>query len=150
MMQLAVAQAYLGMRKNAGGPFGAVIVRGGRVISKGHNQVIETNDPTAHAEIVAIRRASARLKRFDLSDCEIYSTCEPCPMCLAAIAWAKIRTVYFGCTREDAEKIGFRDKAFYDLLGRKASKALKRVRVGRRDCLGPFRAWERKKDKVTY
>jgi guanine deaminase len=150
MMDLAVAQAYLGMRKNSGGPFGAVVARDGRVIARGCNQVIGTNDPTAHAEIVAIRRASARLKRFDLSDCEIYSTCEPCPMCLAAIAWANIRTVYFGCTREDAEKIGFRDKAFYDLLGKKASKALQRVRVGRRECLGLFREWERKKDKVRY
>jgi guanine deaminase len=151
MMSLAVAQAYLGMRRNHGGPFGAVIVRNGRVIARGHNQVVGTNDPTAHAEIVAIRRASARLKRFDLSGCDIYSTCEPCPMCLAAIAWANIRTVYFGCTREDAEKIGFRDKAFYDLLqGRKASEPLRRVRVGRRECLGPFREWEQKKDKVTY
>ena len=149
-MGLAVAQAYLGMRKNSGGPFGAVIVRNGRVVAKGHNQVIGTNDPTAHAEIVAIRQAAARLKRFDLSDCEIYLTCEPCPMCLAAIFWANIRTVYFGCTREDAEKIGFRDKLFYDLLGKKASRTLKRVHLGRRECLGPFREWERKKDKVKY
>jgi guanine deaminase len=150
MMGLAVAQAYLGMRKNRGGPFGAVIARNGRVIARGHNRVVGTNDPTAHAEVVAIRRASARLKKFDLSDCEIYSTCEPCPMCLAAIAWANIGTVFFGCTREDAEKIGFRDKAFYDLLGRKASKALKRIRLGRRECLGPFREWEQKKDRIPY
>jgi guanine deaminase len=150
MMGLAVAQAYLGMRKNSGGPFGAVIVRNGRVVAEGHNQVIGTNDPTAHAEIVAIRRASARLKRFDLSDCQVYSTCEPCPMCLAAISWASIRTVYFGCTREDAEKIGFRDKSFYDLLGKKVHKALRRVQVGRRECLGPFREWERKKDNIWY
>jgi len=150
MMALAVAQAYLGMRKNRGGPFGAVIVRNGRMIARGHNQVIGTNDPTAHAEIVAIRRASARLKRFDLTGCEIYSTCEPCPMCLAAIAWAKIRTVYYGCNRGDAEKIGFRDKAFYDLLEKRARGAIKRVRIGRRECLGPFREWERKKDKIRY
>lgn len=150
MMHLAVVQAFLGMRKNRGGPFGAVIVRNGRVVARGHNQVIATNDPTAHAEIVAIRRAAARLKRFDLSDCEIYSTCEPCPMCLAAISWANIRTVYYGCTREDAEKIGFRDKLFYDLLGKRASRAVRRVQVGRRECLGPFREWERKKDKIGY
>ena len=149
-MELAVAQAYLGMRKNSGGPFGAVIVRKGRMVAKGHNQVIGTNDPTAHAEIVAIRRAAVKLNRFDLSDCEIYSTCEPCPMCLAAISWANIRTVYYGCTREDAEKIGFRDKLFYDLLGKRARGALRRLRVGRRECLGPFREWERKNDKVRY
>jgi len=149
-MNLAVAQAYLGVRKNSGGPFGAVIVRNGRVVGRGHNQVIGTNDPTAHAEIVAIRRAAARLKRFDLSGCEIYSTCEPCPMCLAAIFWANIRTVYYGCTRKDAEKIGFRDKVFYDLLGEKAQGALRKVQVGRRECLGPLREWERKNDKVRY
>ena len=149
-MALAVAQAYLGMRKNSGGPFGAVIVRNGREVAKGHNQVIGTNDPTAHAEIVAIRRASTKLKRFDLSDCEIYSTCEPCPMCLAAISWANIQTVYYGCTKGDAEKIGFRDKLFYDLLGKKARGALRRVQAGRRECLGPFREWERKNDKVRY
>ena len=149
-MSLAVAQAYLGMRKNSGGPFGAVIVRKGRMVAKGHNQVIETNDPTAHAEILVIRRAAAKLNRFDLSDCEIYSTCEPCPMCLAAISWANIRSVYYGCTREDAQKIGFRDKLFYDLPGKKARGALKRVRVGRQLCLGPFREWEQKKDKIRY
>jgi len=149
-MHLAVAQAYLGMRKNRGGPFGAVIIRNGRVVGRGHNQVIGTNDPTAHAEIVAIRRASARAKKYDLSDCEIYSTCEPCPMCLAAISWANIRTIYYGCTREDAEKIGFRDKLFYDLQGKKVVGAVRKVQVGRRESLGPFREWEQKKDKIRY
>lgn len=151
MMHLAVKQAYLAVRKNRGGPFGAVIARNGRVVATGHNQVVRTNDPTAHAEIVAIRRAAARLKRFDLADCEIYSTGEPCPMCLAAIAWANIPTVYYGCTRRDAEKLGFRDNAFYDLMTAKGSAGtLSRVRIGRRECLGPFREWERKKDRIKY
>lgn len=149
-MKLAAAEGMRGMRKNHGGPFGAVIVRTGRVVAKGHNEVIKTKDPTAHAEIVVIRRASAKLQRFDLSDCEIYTTCEPCPMCLYALYWARIQNIYFGCTRRDAEKIGFRDKLFYDLAEKKNGRLIKRVQIGRAGCLELFREWERKKDKVTY
>src|SRR5512136_691190 len=109
-MRMAIREAEKGMRRNEGGPFGAVIVKDGKVVARAHNRVIKTNDPTAHAEVVAIRKATAKLKRFDLSDCEIYASCEPCPMCFAAIHWAKMRTLYFGCSRKDAAAIGFDDK----------------------------------------
>ncbi len=149
-MKKAVAQAYLGMRKNRGGPFGAVIVRDGEIIARAHNLVLKIHDPTAHAEIVAIRRAAAKLKKFDLSDCEIYSTAEPCPMCLAAIFWARIRKVYYGCTRKDAEKIGFRDKRLYDLMKKRKPGIVEKVKLERRECLKPFQEWSRKKDRVMY
>src|SRR3989338_5861362 len=109
-MELAVKEAFKALKQNTGGPFGAIIIRNGKIIAKGHNKVIKTNDPTAHAEIVAIRKASARLKRFDLSDCVIYSSCEPCPMCFAAIHWAKMKKLYYGCTKKDAANLGFDDK----------------------------------------
>jgi guanine deaminase len=112
--------------------------------------VLKTYDPTAHAEVVAIRRAAAKLKRFDLSDCEIYSTCEPCPMCLAAIYWAKIRRVHYGGTRKDAEKIGFRDRRLYDLIKKRKSPAVEKIKFERRECLKPFHEWIRKKDRVMY
>jgi guanine deaminase len=150
VMKKAVAQALLGMRKNHGGPFGAVVVRNAEIVAKAHNMVIKTNDPTAHAEIVAVRRAASRLKSFDLSDCEIYTTCEPCPMCLSAIYWARIRKVHYGCTRKDAERIGFRDKRLYDLLKKRKSPAVEKIKLERRECLKPFEEWTRKKDRVTY
>jgi guanine deaminase len=150
LMRRAVVQAFLGMRKNHGGPFGAVIVRDGEVIAKAHNMVLKTCDPTAHAEVVAIRRAASKLKTFDLSDCEIYSTCEPCPMCLAAIYWAGMRKVYFGCTRKDAEKIGFRDKRLYDLIKKRKSPSLEKTKLERSECLKPFEEWTRKEDRVIY
>ncbi|HUU36922.1 MAG TPA: nucleoside deaminase [Candidatus Desulfaltia sp.] len=149
-MKKAVAQALLGMKKNHGGPFGAVIVRDGEVIARAHNLVLKTHDPTAHAEIVAIRRAAAKLKRFDLSDCEIYSTSEPCPMCLAAIFWAGIRKVYYGCTRKDAERIGFRDRRLYDLIKKRRPGIVEKIKLERRECLKPFEEWSRKKDRVIY
>jgi len=114
-MEIAVQEALKGIRKKEGGPFGAVIVKDGEIISVGNNQVILTNDPTAHAEIVAIRRASEKLGRFDLSDCEIYTTCEPCPMCYSAIHWAKIPIMYYGASRDDAAEIGFDDKYLYSI-----------------------------------
>jgi guanine deaminase len=150
LMKKAVAQAFLGMRKNHGGPFGAVIARNGEVIASGHNMVIKKHDPTAHAEVVAIRRAARKLGRFDLSDCEIYSTCEPCPMCLAAIYWSNISQVFYGCTSKDAERIGFRDRRLYDLIKKRKSPALKKIKLGRSECLKPFREWSRNPDRVMY
>ncbi len=138
------------MRKNHGGPFGAVVVQGGRVLARAHNRVIENRDPTAHAEILAIRAAAKRLKRFDLSDCALYSTCEPCPMCLAAVYWAGIKKVYYGCTGRDAERIGFRDKLFYDLIRKRPRRSLEMVRIERRECLKLFEEWQQKKDRVMY
>ncbi len=149
-MRLAIVQASKGMRRNHGGPFGAVIIRGNRIVAKAHNEVIKTKDPTAHAEIVAIRKASAKLNRFDLSDCELYSTCEPCPMCLAAIFWARIPRVYFGCTKKDAAKIGFRDKRLYDLMKKRKSPAVEKIKLDRRECLMLFQEWTQKKDRVNY
>ena len=105
--------------KNGGGPFGAVIVKDGKVVATGANRVTANNDPTAHAEVSAIRAACTKLGTFDLSGCVIYTSCEPCPMCLAACLWANIEKIYFGCTLKDNESIGFRDKLFFDMLGGK-------------------------------
>ena len=150
-MELAVKEAFKALKQNTGGPFGAIIIRNGKIIAKGHNKVIKTNDPTAHAEIVAIRKASARLKRFDLSDCVIYSSCEPCPMCFAAIHWAKMKKLYYGCTNEDAAKIGFDDKFIYDVIkGISKKKQIKIASTGRKECLKPFKEWELKEDKTQY
>jgi len=150
-MSIAIREARRGMDRGEGGPFGAVVVRAGQVAAKAHNQVIKAHDPTAHAEILAIRRASKKLRRFDLSDCAIYSTCEPCPMCLAAIYWAKIRRLYFGCTKEDAARIRFDDRTIYGVLkGTVKRPRLKSVRTDRDACLGLFRAWARKRNRVQY
>jgi guanine deaminase len=150
-MAIAIREARRGMEHNEGGPFGAVVVRGGQVVARAHNRVIKTHDPTAHAEILAIRRASKKLGRFDLSDCAIYSTCEPCPMCLAAIYWAKIRRLYYGCTKEDAARIRFDDRHIYGVLkGTVKRPRLKSVRIDRDDCLGLFRTWVKKRNRVQY
>ena len=136
----------------AGGevPIGSVIVSRGKILARGHNQPIGKHDPTAHAEIVAIRKASAKLKTFDLSECEIYTTCEPCPMCLAAILWARIGRVYFGCTRKDAERAGFDDRVFHDVLAGRARPPLEAEPLLSADCLTLFSEWAAKADKVRY
>ncbi len=150
-MDIAAKEALKGLRKNHGGPFGAVIIQNNNVISKAHNEVIKNNDPTAHAEILAIRKASKKLKRFDLSDCEIYSTCEPCPMCFAAIHWAKIRSLYYGCSKEDAANIGFDDKFIYEVIKETTNKKqVTKVQTHREECLKLFEEWENKKDKIQY
>jgi guanine deaminase len=150
-MKIAINEAMLGLKNNAGGPFGAVIVKNGIVIAKAHNTVIKDKDPTCHAEINVIKMASKILKRFDLSDCEIYSSCEPCPMCLSAVYWAKIKKLYYGSTREDAAKIGFDDKYIYDVINGNAKEVRANVvQVDRDICLKPFHEWEIKKDKISY
>ncbi len=150
-MKLALDEAFKGMRAEDGGPFGAAIVKDGKIIAIGHNEVIKTNDPTAHAEIVAIRKATKLLGRFDLSDCEIYSTCEPCPMCFSAIHWAKMKTLYYAATRYDAADIGFDDQYIYDVLEGKASKEqVTVIKIDRDEALGPFQEWAKKMDKVAY
>ena len=115
-MQIAYNEATDGMLHNEGGPFGAVIIKDGKIIASAHNEVLKTKDPTAHAEINAIRKASQKLNSFDLSEAILYTTCQPCPMCLGAIFWARIKTVYYGATKEDAKKGGFDDSLFYQLL----------------------------------
>lgn len=114
-MRMAIKEAKKGIESHHGGPFGAVIVKNGKVVGKGHNQVLKNNDPTCHGEIMAIHKACKNLKTFDLSGCELYTTGEPCPMCYAAILWANIDKVYYGCTIQDNENIGFRDKKFYEM-----------------------------------
>lgn len=140
------------MRGNEGGPFGAVIVLDGQVIAQGHNEVLKTNDPTAHAEITVIRRAAARLGRFDLSGCELYTSCEPCPMCLSAIYWSRISTVYYGCTKDDAAAIDFDDNAIYEFIRHpeQHQDELRLVPLDRDACLRNFDAWRAKQDKTMY
>ena len=114
-MRMAIKEAKKGIESHHGGPFGAVIVKDGKVVGKGHNQVLKNNDPTCHGEMMAIHKACKNLKTFDLSGCELYTTGEPCPMCYAAILWSNIDKVYYGCTIQDNENIGFRDKKFYEM-----------------------------------
>ena len=116
IMQLGITEAFKTMSQNIGGPFGAVIVRGNEIIAVSSNHVIANNDPTAHAEIMAIREACKKLRTYDLSGCEIYATGYPCPMCMAAIIWANIKKVYVSGTPLDAEEVGFRDKYIYDFI----------------------------------
>jgi guanine deaminase len=151
-MRMALAEALGGMRANQGGPFGAVIVApGGRVVARAHNRVIATKDPTAHAEIEAIREASRALGSFDLSDCEIYASSEPCPMCLAAILWARIPRIFYGCTHEQASRAGFSDAEILDAVrGAAAAHPVASEQMDEKECLIAFREWEAKPDKVPY
>ena len=150
-MLQAVKEAFFGIRHNHGGPFGAIIVRNGKIIASAHNTVIKTNDPTAHAEVNAVRKAAKKLKRFDLSDCVIYTNCEPCPMCLAAIEWARIKKVYYSQTRIEAEKIGFSDKAIYaDIARAPNTKDTKLTQTTSKESKVAFIEWAKKKDKVRY
>ncbi|MEA3497091.1 MAG: nucleoside deaminase [Bacteroidota bacterium] len=150
-MSVAINEAQNGMYKNEGGPFGAVIVKDGKIISVAHNEVLSSNDPTAHAEIIAIRKASKKLNNFDLSDCEIYSTAEPCPMCLAAIHWARLKKLYFGTNQKDATRIGFDDEKFYEIIKDKQKSSLIITKDVERDkCLSLFDYWQNKEDKTNY
>jgi guanine deaminase len=150
-MKHAVDEAMKGVYANDGGPFGAVIVHGGSIITQAHNEVIGTHDPTAHAEMVAIRKASHLLGRFDLSDCEIYSSCEPCPMCYSAIFWARIKRLYFALSRKDAETIGFDDRILYEVLaGRAENTQCEIEKIDAPEFRRPFDEWLKKTDKIPY
>jgi guanine deaminase len=150
-MQRAVALAREKMHDNNGGPFGAVIVRDGEIIAEGWNEVTSTNDPTAHAEVVAIRRACARLDTFNLSDCDIYASCEPCPMCLGAIYWARFRTLYYANTREEAAAIGFDDEFIYrEIPLAPAARTIPGVHLRTPQSDVPFAEWAAKRDKIKY
>jgi guanine deaminase len=146
-MAEAVKEARKGLRARHGGPFGAIIVKDGVIIARTHNKVLSTHDPTSHAEINAIRLASRRLGSHDLSDCIIYSSSEPCPMCYAAIKWARIKQCFYGCTRADTAKLGFSDKALYDdlLRGRPIGKQLDRD-----ECLNVHDEWLKLKKRELY
>lgn len=151
LMAEAIAEAGAGMAAGDGGPFGALVVQGQTVIARGHNQVIIDNDPTAHAEIVAIRAATKKLGRFDLSDCFLVTSCEPCPMCLGAIYWARLKKVYFAATRADAAAIGFDDLHIYNELPLDLDqRSLPFESVGRDEALAVFKAWQNKADKTPY
>ena len=150
-MREAIRLSRAKMRLNQGGPFGAVVVRRGRIIGRGWNCVTSANDPTAHAEIMAIRAACRRLKTFQLDDCEIYASCEPCPMCLSAIWWARLRKIFYANTRQDAAAIGFDDALIY----REVARPLSRRKIPMRQLLRPdalrvFAEWKAKPDKVRY
>lgn len=147
-MKIAKEMANDGIVANEGGPFGAVITdKEGNVISTGNNQVLKNNDPTAHAEVIAIRKACKKLKTYDLSNYILYTSCEPCPMCLSAIIWANIKEIYYACTREDATKIGFRDDLIYEYLKGNNQDLIQLHQIDRQDCLEVFEKY--KQDNKT-
>jgi tRNA(Arg) A34 adenosine deaminase TadA len=150
-MKMAIALSQKNINHGLGGPFGAVIVKNGKLISKSANKVITSNDPTAHAEISAIRIASKKLNTFDLSDCIIYTSCEPCPMCLGAIYWSRIAKIFYANTRQDAADIGFDDKLIYDELNLPFEKRkLPIVQLNREEAMEPFKQWKKLEEKVEY
>ena len=154
-MKIANELAEENLKTNVGGPFGACIVKDGKIIGKGSNHVLEKKDPTAHAEIMAIREACKNINSYDLSGCELYTTCYPCPMCLSATIWANIKKVYYGNLREDAAKIGFRDDDIYDYI-RKLSdnvddkSVLELKSMDRDETIKAFKKFINKSDKIIY
>ncbi|TVR75417.1 MAG: nucleoside deaminase [Spirochaetaceae bacterium] len=150
-MRQAIALAVENVRAGRGGPFAAIVVRHGEVIARGTNTVTTSNDPTAHAEVNAIRAACAVLGDFQLGDCDIYTTCEPCPMCLGAIYWARPRRIFFGATREDAADVGFDDAMIYREIGCKPEdRSFPMEQLLRDEAQAGFVAWREKGDRVDY
>jgi guanine deaminase len=150
-MARAIELARENIESGLGGPFGAVVVRDGEIIASGCNRVTSTNDPTAHAEVMAIREACSKLGRFLIEDCDVYTTCEPCPMCLGAIYWARVRSVFFGCVAADAADAGFSDELIYQEIARpRTGRKIPFVQMKREDALECFRAWNAKPDRVNY
>lgn len=150
-MQEAILLSQNGIRNNDGGPFGCIIVKGDEIVGRGNNKVTSSNDPTAHAEVVAIRDACQNLGSFQLDDCEVYTSCEPCPMCLGAIYWARPKVIYFANNREDAADIGFDDSMIYDEMGASIEeRKIPIIPLGREDALKIFEEWRHKDDKTEY
>jgi guanine deaminase len=150
-MARAIQLSLESVHSGRGGPFGTVIVRNGEIIAEGTNQVTSRNDPTAHAEIIAIRQACEKLGSFELKDCELYSSCEPCPMCLGAIYWARLARVFYGNTAADAAEIGFDDSFIYEELQViPAERRVLALQIMREEALAAFRAWAQKPDKISY
>lgn len=155
-MQIADEMSKQNLLTNAGGPFGAVVVKNNVVIGVGNNHVLKNNDPTAHAEVMAIRDACQNLNTFDLTGCELYTSCYPCPMCLSAIIWANIKTIYYGNTKEDAADIGFRDDMIYDYIKSLDDEEscnndiLKAIPMDREDTIEAFELFKNKVDKTMY
>jgi tRNA(Arg) A34 adenosine deaminase TadA len=150
-MMRAINLSLEKMRSNEGGPFGAVITQNGEVISEGWNQVTSSNDPTAHAEVMAIRKACEKLNAFSLEGCEIYSSCEPCPMCLSAIYWARLDRLYFANSRDDAKAIGFDDAHIYEEVGKPVhERVIPTVQMHLPEAAAVFAEWHDKVDKIEY
>ncbi len=154
-MQMAIDLSKKNLKSHHGGPFGAVVVKDGKIIGRASNCVIKNNDPTAHAEIMAIRDACKKIKSYDLSGCELYTSCYPCPMCLAAIIWSNIKVVYYGNTKKDAANIGFRDDFIYEYLktlanAKQNTKVLKLKPLNRQETIKTFDAFAKQKNKIIY
>ena len=150
-MRAAIGLSLRMMRRGEGGPFGAVVVKGNRIVGRGWNQVTSTNDPTAHAEVVAIRDACRRLRTYQLEHCDLYTSCEPCPMCLSAIYWARLRRVFYGGTRKDAAKVAFDDDFIYAQVALPIHRRkLPMQKLLREEALQAFQEWEKKADKIPY
>ena len=154
-MKMAKKLANDNLKTNAGGPFGACIVKDGKIIGRGSNHVLANNDPTAHAEVMAIRDACKNINSYDLSNCELYTSCYPCPMCLSAIIWANIKKVYYGNTKEDAADIGFRDDFIYDFIGNSSqnktdNNILELLSMDREETIEEFNKFKNKEDKTIY
>lgn len=152
-MQIAKDLADENLKTNTGGPFGACIVKDGKIIGKGSNNVLKNNDPTAHAEIMAIREACKNINSYDLTGCILYTSCYPCPMCLSAIMWSNIDKVYYGNTKEDAENIGFRDKFIYDIISKANNNEdtnLELNCINREETIKTFNEYMSKEDKIIY
>lgn len=147
-MRMAINEAKKGILAGHGGPFGCVIVKDGEVVGKGHNQVIKNQDPTCHGEVMAIHKACKKLGTFDLNGCELYTTGEPCPMCLGAILWANIEKVYYGCNIIDTEKIGFRDNKFYSMTQEEKAEFIKEL--DRKQCLKLYDIYMSLENKEEY
>jgi tRNA(Arg) A34 adenosine deaminase TadA len=150
-MREAIRLSRQKMQAGQGGPFGAVVVRGSKVIARGWNQVTSANDPTAHAEVMAIRAACAKLKTFQLDDCELYTSCEPCPMCLSAIYWARLKKVHYANTRKDAAQIGFDDDLIYREVAQPVNRRIIPMKqLLRGEAWKVFAEWQAKPDKIAY
>jgi len=150
-MTEAVNAALKGMNNNEGGPFGCIVVKNGQIVGRGNNKVTSTNDPTAHAEVNAIRDACKNLDSFQLDGCEIYTSCEPCPMCLGAIYWARPDKVYYGSNQSDAANIGFDDAFIYEEIPLPYSeRSIPFEQLAREIALEPFQEWTKKEDKTEY
>ncbi|TVQ83474.1 MAG: nucleoside deaminase [Micavibrio sp.] len=150
-MREAIALSAQNMKDNSGGPFGAVVVKDGKIIGRGSNKVTSTNDPTAHAEVVAIRDACRNLDDFSLSGCVIYTSCEPCPMCLSAIYWARLEKIYYANTQHDAADIDFDDRFLYEQIALpKEARSLPAEPLLREEALRVFEEWRAKEDKTPY
>jgi guanine deaminase len=150
-MQEAIQLSISNVKDNNGGPFGAVVVKEGKIIARGYNRVTQSNDPTAHAEVMAIREACKVLGTFQLTNCEIYTSCEPCPMCLGAIYWARPSRVYYANTKEDAAAIQFDDDFIYKEISKPIQfRELQFIQVMRKEALEAFNIWKNKSDKIEY